>query len=78
MKQLYNKKWYTPREIARLGLIKNSKGDGGTLSGNYSYVLKLIKSGRLKAKVYSVGKIRPSFLVSESAIEQYHNTEDVI
>lgn len=72
MKTIETKNWYTPMEIAKLGLIKNSRGDAGTVSGNYNYVLGLIKSDRLKAKNYSTGKKLAYYLVSEDEIKKYH------
>ena len=74
MKIKYNKKWYKPREIARLGLIQCSKGENATLSGNYNFILKLIESGQLRAKNYSRGSIRKNWLISEDEIMHYHNT----
>lgn len=74
MKTRYNQKWYTPMEIAKLGLIQNSKGDRGTVSGSYNFVLGMIKSGRLKAKNYSTGSQRANWLVSEKEIKRYHAT----
>ncbi len=74
MKTLYNQKWFTPMEIAKHGLIQNSKGDAGTVSGTYNYVLELIRSGRLKGKNYSRGKIRANWLVPETEIRRYHDT----
>lgn len=71
MKTLYNKIWYTPSDIARLGLIQTRKGDEGTYRGNYNYVLELIKAGELKAKNYSVGSKRAYYLVSEDQIKNY-------
>lgn len=71
---LYEKNWYTPMEIAKLGLIKNSKGDRGTVNSHYNYVLELIKSGRLRAKDYSRGSKRQFWLVPEDEIARYHNT----
>lgn len=73
MKTIYDKKWYTPMEIAKLGLIKNSRGDRSTVSGNYDFVLTLIKSGRLRAKNYANGK-KPYWLVPEDEIARYHDT----
>lgn len=72
MKTLYNQTWYRPREIARLGLIKNSKGN--TEAGNYHYVIMLIQTGRLKAKNYGRNPLRPRYLVPENEIQRYHNT----
>lgn len=74
MRTMYNRKWYTPMEIARLGLIQNSKGDRSTVSGNYNFVLELIKSGKLRAKNYSHGTQRQNWLVPEEAITIYHDT----
>lgn len=69
MKKLYNQRWYRPMEITKLGLILNSQG-----KPDYPFVLKLIKSGRLKAKDYSVSPRTHYWLVPESEIERYHNT----
>ena len=69
MKTLYGKKWYKPREIAELGLIKNSIDSEKVLS-NYWSILRLIKSEKLKAKNYcTTGK--QMWLVSEDAIKEY-------
>lgn len=73
MRKLYAKTWYTPREIARLGLIKSPKSPEDETS-SYVYVLGLIKSGHLKAKNYGKGQ-RPYWLVSESEIGKYHEGE---
>lgn len=72
MKTLHGKTWYRPRDIARLGLIKNSTG-GDNEESNYNFILGLIKSGRLAAKNYGQGKVR-YWLVSEDEIARYHNT----
>jgi hypothetical protein len=74
MRNAYGKKWYTPMEIVKLGLIQNSKGGRSTVSGNYSYVLKLIKTGKLRAKNYSTGTQRQNWLVPEDEIARYHDT----
>lgn len=73
MKVLYNRKYYKPREIARLGLITNSKGSDKEDS-NYAFVLNLIKTGRLKAKDYSSKPDTHYWLVPEDEIVRYHNT----
>lgn len=75
MKVLYKKRWFTPVEIAKQGLIQCSRGDKSTVSGNYAFVMRLIKTGRLKARNYSTGNVRQLFLVSEDQIEQYHKNE---
>lgn len=74
MKQVQGRKWYTPMEVAKLGLIQNSKGDAGTLYGHYFFVLRLIKSGRLHAKNYSDGTTRNNWLVPADEIARYHDT----
>lgn len=74
MKTLYNKKWYTPMDIARRGLIQNSRGDKGTISGHYNFILELIKSDELLARNYSHGKKRANWLVAETEIQRYHKT----
>lgn len=73
MKQFRGQNWYTPREIARLGLIKNSRG-GDKLSSNHYFVLKLIHSGQLRAKNYSIGTKRKFWIVPASEIKRYHET----
>lgn len=74
MKTIHNKKWYKPREIAKLGLITSSAGDEGSISGNYKYIMNLINTGKLKAKDYSTTGKRPFWLVPEDEIERYHAT----
>lgn len=73
MKKIQGKKWYRPREIAVLGLIKNSTG-GDNVDSNYAYILKLIKTGRLRAKDYSMGDKMSYWLVPEDEIARYHDT----
>lgn len=74
MRTLNTKNWYRPREIAQLGLIKNSTG-GDNESSNYNYILELIRNGTLKAKNYATGPAkRPFWLVSEDEIRKYHET----
>lgn len=67
-----NYQWYKPMEIAKLGLINNSRGDKATVSGNYNFILELIKSGKLRAKNYSVGTQRQNWIVREDEIERYN------
>ena len=66
--------WYKPMQIAKLGLIQNSKGDPANVQNNYLFILDLIKTGKLRAKNYSKGKIRQNWLVPEPEIERYHDT----
>lgn len=74
MKTLYGQRYYKPREIAKLGLIRNSTG-GNSEHGNYAFVIMLIKTGRLKARTYNAGGKTPYYLVAESSIRKYHDTE---
>lgn len=64
------KKWYRPREIAKLRLITNSL-DSDKESANYDFILELIKRGELKARNYSKSTYRPYWLVSATEIERY-------
>lgn len=66
------KRWYTPREAARLNLI-TSPLRPYSLRANYTYILRLISSGQLKAKNHGRGS-RPYYLVSADEIERYHQT----
>lgn len=74
MREIYAKKWYTPLEIAKLGLIKNSRGEASTVASNYNYILQLIKTGRIRAKNYSSSQKRAFWLVPEDEIVRYHDT----
>lgn len=69
MKAKLTKDWYKPREIARLGLIKNSIQSDNEDS-NYWFILKMIERGELKARNYSMGA-KPMWLVSRKEIEKY-------
>lgn len=64
--------WYKPMEIAQMGLIMNRKGMRGKLAGHYNFILEQIKSGKLKAVDYSADGDKPYYLVSEAAINDYH------
>lgn len=75
MKMLYGKVFYRPREIAERGLITNSKGGDATIDSNYTYVLSLIRDGKLKAKNYSRGKKLNYYLVPEDEIERFNTQE---
>lgn len=67
--QTIDKKWYRPRQIARLGLIKNSV-DSDKENSNYEYILKLIRTGQLKARNYSIGD-SPRWLISQDEIDRF-------
>lgn len=64
-----DKKWYRPRQIARQGLIKNSV-DSDKENSNYEYILKLIRTGQLKARNYSIG-VSPRWLISQDEIDRF-------
>lgn len=44
--------WYKPSQIAKQGLIKSPSNSDAYIT-NYRYVIRAIKSGRLKAKVWA-------------------------
>lgn len=71
MKIYKSEKWYRPREIASLGLIRNSTGGDNEMS-NYNFILVQIKTGRLKARNYSESKSRAYYMVSEESIKDYN------
>lgn len=70
MRKIDQKKWYRPREIAELGLIRNSTG-GDNVDSNYNFILVQIRNGNLKARNYSEGSKLANWLVSEDAIKEY-------
>lgn len=74
MKEVNGVRWYKPREIAKLGLIKSTAGTNNHY-GNYAFIMNLIKRNKLKAVNYST-KDRPYYLVSEKEITAYHDTYD--
>jgi len=63
-----NKEWFKPSELAKYNLITNSKG-----KGDYRYVLKLIKNGKLKARDWSSTGNKPYWLVHWTEITNYNN-----
>lgn len=67
-------KWYTPRQIAQQGLIQNSRGDLGSVASHYKFIMRLIQTGKLRAKNYSHGIQRPNWIVPQSEIDRYHDT----
>lgn len=72
MKTINSQVWFKPMDIAKLGLIQNSKGSAGTISGHYNFILDLIKSGKLKARNYSNGS-RPYYLVHMEEVNRYQS-----
>ena len=49
-------KLYKPRQIVREGWIKTVGGNSE--SGNYDYILRLIRAGELKWENYGLGKTK--------------------
>lgn len=62
------KQWLKPSEIANMSLIVNSKG-----RGDYRYVLRLIKNGKLKARDWSQAGEKPYWLVHVEDIDKYNH-----
>jgi hypothetical protein len=67
MKLIDGQKYYTPREIAEMGMIKPKFAK--TVNGAYAYVIRLINTGRLTG--VPRGTYRAYWLVSESEIRRY-------
>lgn len=66
--------YYKPREIAKLGLIKNGIDSKNEMS-IYQYVLDLIKGEKLKvARNYGTGK-RPYYKISAEEINRYNRSQ---
>jgi hypothetical protein len=61
---------YKPRDIARLGLIKNSTNSDNE-TANYQFIIHMIKTGKLKAKNYGSGA-RAYWLVQMDEIERFN------
>lgn len=61
-------KYFTPKEIADTQMIVNRKGNG-----DYGFVLRLIKQGKLQSQTYNLESKIPYYLVPESEIEKYNN-----
>lgn len=67
------KRWYKPTEIERLKLLAGINGPA-----NYRFILRLINSGKLKAKAWTTQGsggdygIRNHYLVSMDEIERYN------
>lgn len=66
----YNKEWYRPMEIAKLGMIQSRSGANNP-RGNYNLILNLIAAGKLKAKDYSTVGAKPYYMVHADEIERY-------
>jgi len=75
-KDFRGKKWFKPRELAQLGIIQSGSGSNN-IHGNYAFILRMIKSGKLEAKNYSSSKTA-YYLVSEDAIKKYHDSFDKV
>jgi len=57
---------YSPREIADLGLIKNTRG-----TKDYNFVLEIISRGVLNATDFTFGKKIPHYKVLGKDILEY-------
>lgn len=72
MTKTVEQRWLKPKDIADRGLILDSKGNG-----SYRHVLRLINSGRLKARVWTQqglggDKKKDYFMVNVDEIERYN------
>lgn len=74
-----DKEWYKPSEIARLRLITTPTGSTNDTT-NYRYIVAQIKSGELKAKVWThQGKNtdgaeqKPYYLVHRDEIARFNS-----
>ena len=67
----YKKEWYRPREISKLGLIKNSVASDNEES-NRLFILKLIRNNILPAKNYGLNPKFKYYLVHRDEIEKYN------
>lgn len=65
-----SKNWLKPREIARLGLIKNFS-ESDNVDSNYKFILDLINTGKIKASNYSRGE-KKLYLVHKREIDKYN------
>jgi hypothetical protein len=66
------KTWYKPREIARLGLIRNY-AESDNEDSNYVFIHNLIKRGLLKASDYGLGQ-KKMWIISKKEIDRYNKT----
>lgn len=72
MRTIYNYKWYTPKEVAALGLIR-SPHNPDSFDASYRFIIHLIKQGLLPAKQWGKNpEKQPRYLVSEKAIVFYN------
>lgn len=63
-------KYYTPRQLAKLGLIPVYGRN--TESSNYQYIMMLIRMGRLKAyKMNPDSKVKPHYVVTDKDLKKY-------
>lgn len=64
-------RWYRPREVAKKRLITSTTGSKNENS-NYFFILRLIKTGQLKAVRYGNGTQNKYLLISDEAIKTYY------
>ena len=69
-----HKRFYKPREIARLGLITNYNQSDNEDS-NYIFIINEIKHGNLEAKNYGKAS-RKYFVVTAKEIKRYNAQRD--
>jgi len=61
------KDWYKPSEIAEQAMIKNSVG-----KGDYRFIIRLIKNGRLKSETWNTAGDKSYYIVSHDEIKRYN------
>jgi hypothetical protein len=66
---------YTPRQLAQLGIIRNSIGSENEIS-NYQFILHEIEADRLEAINISAGEHKAHYIVTNRAIKQYLNRKN--
>lgn len=66
MRTIAGVSYYSPREVAKMGLITNSRG-----KNDYGYVLRLVKSGKLNHKVVNEDSSIVYYMISEQDIHDY-------
>lgn len=67
MIEIGGKRFFKPSEVAKYGLIVNSKGES-----EYRFVLRLIHEGTLEARVWNSETQVPYYMVPEEEIVQYN------
>lgn len=68
---VYEKDWYRPMEIAKLGLIRSNARSNNPI-GNYHFILRQIARGNLQATDYSKEGAKPYYKVHFTDIEKFN------